>query len=41
MVEGRVRRELVGADITERALVGSALDLGLDRRASEPEAARA
>jgi ribose transport system ATP-binding protein len=27
MVEGRIRRELAGAEITERALVGSALDL--------------
>ena len=31
MVEGAVKRELVGAEITERALVGSALDIGDDR----------
>ncbi|HEX6705805.1 MAG TPA: sugar ABC transporter ATP-binding protein [Albitalea sp.] len=41
MVEGAVKRELAGAGITERALVGSALNLGLDGRGVEPEAARA
>jgi ribose transport system ATP-binding protein len=30
MVEGAVRRELAGAEITEHALVGSALNLGID-----------
>jgi ribose transport system ATP-binding protein len=29
MVEGQVRRELVGAEITERALVASALDMAV------------
>jgi hypothetical protein len=28
MVEGAIRRELVGAEITEHALVSSALNLG-------------
>jgi ribose transport system ATP-binding protein len=32
MFEGAVRRELVGPEITEHALVSSALDLGLDTR---------
>ncbi|HUG24975.1 sugar ABC transporter ATP-binding protein, partial [Piscinibacter sp.] len=40
MVEGAVKRELVGADITERALVGSALNLGIDARETEPEVAQ-
>jgi ribose transport system ATP-binding protein len=35
MVEGAIRRELAGAEITERALVGSALNLDL----ASPEAA--
>jgi ribose transport system ATP-binding protein len=41
MVEGAVRRELSGAEITERALVGSALNLGLDGRATERRVAQA
>jgi ribose transport system ATP-binding protein len=41
MVEGAIRRELAGADITERALVGSALNLGLDGRVTEANAAPA
>ena len=32
MVEGAIRRELVGAEITEHALVSSALSLGADTR---------
>jgi ribose transport system ATP-binding protein len=32
MLEGAIRRELVGDEITERALVSSALDLGHDTR---------
>ena len=39
MVEGAIRRELVGAEITERALVGSALNLGVDSRDATPMAA--
>jgi len=34
MVEGAIRRELVGAEITEHALVSSALSLGADTRGS-------
>ena len=34
MVEGEVKRELVGDQITERALIGSALNLGADDAAS-------
>jgi ribose transport system ATP-binding protein len=30
MVDGAVKRELVGAEITERALIGSALNIGAD-----------
>ena len=30
MVDGAIRRELVGAEITEHALVSSALNLGND-----------
>jgi ribose transport system ATP-binding protein len=40
MVEGAVRRELVGAEITERALVGSALNLGTDAHAVAPKVAQ-
>jgi ribose transport system ATP-binding protein len=32
MYDGRVRRELVGAEITEHALVSSALNIGDDAR---------
>ncbi|MEO8805231.1 MAG: sugar ABC transporter ATP-binding protein [Burkholderiaceae bacterium] len=39
MVEGTVKRELVGPEITERALVSSALSLGIDPGAVEPQAA--
>jgi ribose transport system ATP-binding protein len=39
MYDGRVRRELVGAQITEHALISSALNIGDDAR-SAPAAAR-
>jgi len=35
MVEGAVRRELVGAEITEHALVSSALDIGTSNIGAE------
>jgi ribose transport system ATP-binding protein len=37
MVEGAIRRELVGAEITEHALVSSALSLGADTRGKAAE----
>ncbi len=37
MIEGAIRRELVGAGITEHALVGSALSLGADVRGHAAE----
>ena len=40
MVDGAVRRELVGAEITERALVGSALNLGMVAHGAGLPAAR-
>jgi ribose transport system ATP-binding protein len=41
MYDGRVRRELVGAEITEHALISSALNIGADARdAAAPAAAR-
>jgi ribose transport system ATP-binding protein len=40
MYDGAIRRELVGAGITERALVGSALNIGGDVRGAGAEAAR-
>jgi ribose transport system ATP-binding protein len=39
MVDGTIKRELVGAEITERALVSSALSLGIDTHGFEPKAA--
>ncbi len=39
MYDGRVRRELVGAEITEHALISSALNIGDDARGA-PAAAR-
>ena len=36
MVEGAVRRELVGTEITEHALVSSALNLGVGSRSAPP-----
>ncbi|WP_372524737.1 sugar ABC transporter ATP-binding protein [Piscinibacter sp.] len=41
MVEGAVKRELAGAEITERALVGSALNLGIDAQEAAPKVAQA
>ncbi|HEX7440722.1 MAG TPA: sugar ABC transporter ATP-binding protein, partial [Caldimonas sp.] len=32
MYDGAIKRELVGAEITERALVGSALNIGAEAR---------
>ncbi len=36
MVDGAIRRELVGAEVTEHALVSSALNLGTEGRSSVP-----
>ena len=42
MYDGAIKRELVGGEITERALVGSALNIGPDARHAEgPAVARA
>ena len=42
MYDGAIKRELIGGDITERALVGSALNIGADARHAEgPAVARA
>jgi ribose transport system ATP-binding protein len=41
LYDGAIVRELAGADITERALVSSALNLGVERAgADQAEAAR-
>jgi len=37
MYDGGIVRELVGADITERALVSSALNLGMERAGANPD----
>jgi ribose transport system ATP-binding protein len=34
MYDGAIKRELVGAEITERALVSSALNIGADTAAA-------
>jgi len=36
MYDGAIRRELIGAEITERALVSSALNIGAEARKSDP-----
>jgi len=36
MYDGAIRRELIGAEITERALVSSALNIGAEARKSGP-----
>jgi len=39
MYDGAVRRELIGAEITERALVSSALNIGVEANARTAQAA--
>jgi len=34
MLEGAIKRELVGAEITERALISSALNIGAEAQAA-------
>jgi ribose transport system ATP-binding protein len=40
MYDGAIKRELIGADITERALISSALNIGVEgRKPGAPQAA--
>jgi len=34
MYDGAIKRELIGAEITERALISSALNIGVEARKS-------
>jgi ribose transport system ATP-binding protein len=36
MYDGAIKRELIGAEVTERALISSALNIGVEGRKSGP-----